>query len=278
MKLVRTTAGIMAARPFIFVFPAAVAFIYCVVDMYNPLTAILFGLGSLTGGNLSESVISFLQIVLDPAYLPLFAGAAAILVIIVTLVGAFLLGGYFNILNNALTGLPRTENEFLRGVRKYYSRMLRINLVILLTGLVLIVFLLVAAVPSVVLSRAVFTDRPGLMAAALFVDALTVMVLLFGFLFFSTYMAFWYPAAFNAAKQPFKLARRVVNSSFWRISGRFILFVLFLAAESFFLKSKSQSIAAFVADWLFKTGFFVLFATYLFGKFHSLTQEKRSGE
>jgi hypothetical protein len=264
MRSFRTAIGVIIRRPFIIIFSAAVALVYCAVSSINPVVPILLGLGRVTGGNAFESVISFLQILFEPGvilpgllFIFCFAVAAG-------LVAGLLLPGYMSVIRNSLEGAGESGKEFTLGLKKYFLKIWLISSRVIFLSAIFIIFMLVSSVPAIIITRSALTDKPDFLLAAIFVDVLTAGVVLFSSMFFRAYMLFWYTAAYDPLKRPFLRAKRFVDENFWGIMGSLLVFdAVFLAFQ--LLRSLIGSpILAFAAEWIFTAAYASMLTTFVF--------------
>jgi len=251
-------------RPGAMVIFSMVLLAYSIVGYYNPIPTILLGLSSITSGSVFESIVSYLQILIDSKIVPLAIISILLLTVIVSLVIALFLSGYFYSLNNMIMGKKKARGEYAQGLKKYFSRVLLITLRVVFFGVLFIVFMMVATIPAAVVTRAALNGNQEIAFAAIFVDILTVGVLFFGCMFFRTYMFFWYPAALNCEKDCFIVAKRVVDRCFWFILRTFLLFDVILIAFEFAMFKIGNNLVTLIVGWLFRTVFYILFINYIF--------------
>lgn len=264
MDTLRCTMQMLRKRPGVIIIFSIVLLAYQVVGYYNPIPAILYGLNTITRGNMLESVVSYLQILMDPKIIPIMIAAILAFSIVVSLAMGLFLSGYFYCINNTITGKKKTKGEFMEGLKGYFSRILTISLRVTIFGFAFIIFMMVSAIPAVVITRAAFTGRSDLILAAIFVNILTIGVIFFGMMFFRAYMFFWYPAAINCDKSFFVIAKRVVDRCFWDIVRTFVAFdVVFIGFEYAMLRI-GRSPGTLVINWVFKTIFFLLYINFIF--------------
>jgi len=254
-------------RPFIIWFFGIAALIFCIFDSFNPVIPILFGLGKITKGDISESIISFLQIMLEPGILATLLLAVAAVSIAGAIAAGLVFSGYFYIIKNAVGGEAKGKGEYLTGLRKYFVRVSFINFRVLIFGLLYLLFMMVVLVPAIVVTKAALSDKPQYMLAAVFIDILTAGVWFFGVMFFRAYTLFWYPAAVAGEEKAFSAGRNFANRHFWRITVRFIIFdIVFIVFQLLLMNIKIEFLA-FIIYWLFVTVFFSFFTTYIFSLF-----------
>lgn len=264
MKLIKTTGKIVKRRQGLLITVLALTLAFLVINSYNPLFGLLMGINTITKGDIMHSIISALQILSDPSFIPTVVAIIIGISVIGSLIAGLLFSGFFYMLNNALSGKEKVKGEFRSGVKKYFKRVALISIRIILIGFLLVVFLSIATIPAIVITKAATPQKPELIASAVFVNFLTILVLFFGMMFFKIYALFWYPAAINAQGKYFTAGKKAADLNFWRVVGRFIIFdAVFVLVELIFWKL-GDSLITFLANWLFMTGFILLYITYVF--------------
>jgi hypothetical protein len=264
MKNTRSTIQIIKKRPIILWLMAIITFTYLLIDKYNPIMPILFGLGRVTGGNIFEGIVSFIQLIVDPAILPYVLAALVGISIVASILLGIFFSGYFNILNNAIVGAPRVKREFSSGVKNHSIKLIFVTFRVIFLGLLLFLFMGVASIPAVVLARMRTVENGGLNIPSLLIITLTAMVLYFLFAYFRTYVLFWYPSVIKKIKKPFLTARKLVNENFWSLVAGYIIFDAILIAFFIMLGKTKNATQIFIAKWIFLTFFIILHASYTF--------------
>ena len=261
-------------RPFTACFAAAATLVCCLINRYNPVIAVLTGLNKVTGGDIFENVISFLQIIMEPrtframlAFLPGISIAASLL-------AGLILSGYLNVVDSALEEKQKTGKEFINGLKKYFISIARVSFAVTFSGLILLVFLMVASVPAIIITKGALSDKPDLLIGAVFVDIITVSVIFFALMFFRAYMFFWYPSLFHNRKKAFSTGKYLANRHFWGIAARYLVFDVVFIAALLLITQISHPFVSFAAGWIFTAAFSTLFATYVFSLFRHLRMKK----
>jgi len=280
---------ILFGRPFLILFMSAMALVYSVFE-YNMVLPLAFGFTAIGVGNMLESAMSFIQLVFglitSPGILSggiiYFAGG----LVISALAAGALLSGFLYVLNNTINGSPRASGEYIHGLKTYFSRISAVTLVIISSTVLYILFMMIVSVPAITVTRAAASGRLELFAGAVVTDVVTLGVLFFGCMFFRIYTLFWYPSSINYGKGAFIIAKRIADSNFWSITGRFILFDLvfillqgaLLAGKLFIMHQESMNpvytLAILGLDWIFKTVFFGSFIVYIFSAFKAYNEAK----
>lgn len=272
----------MFKRPFILLFFAAVTLAGLLINYYNPVSAVISGISSFGVGDFFTSIVSFIQLVTglltDPAVLVKGGLILLGLLVLFAVLAGIILSGLLNTVNNALEGKPGEKGEFLRGVGKSFLRMSFASFWVGLLGFLFLLCMLVAAVPSVILTKTWTAGKPELMFPSVLLDVLTFFVLFFCCLYFRVYMFYWFPAKLYAGKGAFRLGKRTADLGFWRLAGGFIAFDIVFIAFRFLITRAGGFISSRVSgllsvllpslvNWIFLTAFFTAFVFYVLASF-----------
>lgn len=276
MGAFKNAVFIMFRRPFIVLFISIITLALCAIDAINPFLKILFNYSGIMGGSFFESFVSSLQIILTPSFILSGLLLAAGLFLIISIATGILFSGYFNVINNSLDGKPKFKGEFFYGLKKFFFKVATISFRVLLIGFILTIFLSVAALPAVVITRTLIIGKTGYLALTILVDIITAGVLFFGVMFFSIYMSFWYPAAINLESKAYSVGKRTADSYFWPIVGKFLFFDIVYLIMMFFLTYGGKMFSPqliFIINWVFKTFFFAAFITFVFSSYKILRED-----
>jgi hypothetical protein len=234
-------------------------------------------------GSPFDDYINIIQFAIDTILVPQTAVkiilALIVLVVAVALIFALLLSGYFNILSNAVQGKSKNEkSEFIAGVKKYFLRMVSLNLWTLCAAILFIIYILIASIPAAIIIDNAFSGTVNIIAGIL-LFIITILVLFFSFAFIRQYIAFWYPAALVYNKNHFKIAKKISNSNFWTLLSRFIVFDIvivlfdciyvianFSLANAQIVSGAASNILLFV-NIIFKTIYIALLVCFVFYSF-----------
>ncbi len=267
MNLFKLTLQSAGKRPVVIILPALLALVLSAINLYNPVLPVVLGVSSATGGSFFDGMISALQLLMDPAIIPVIAIFLAGVVVVVSLLAGILLSGYFHIVGNTLAGVEKTKSDFAAGMKKYLWKIFFVTLrAVLILGMIILI-MIISAVPAIIISRAAATTRPELMLAAVFLDILTAGVVFFGLMFSQVYLFYWYPAVIKDIRKPFRSAKRLVDSNFWQIVARFILFDAAFVVFAYLVIITSSAILKLLLGWIFATAFIVLLVIYIFHSF-----------
>jgi len=280
MKVLGKAVQAIMRRPFILVYFGFIALVYSIIDTWNPLTALLMGFNRLGKGDLLDMIIYSIQIFLNIMSNPQTALKALIVFIFILLFVSIVIGlifsGYFNIVNNAVAKKEKYKGEFFEGIKKFFLRISFVSLRAVLASIAILIVTLVASVPAVIVTKSWLSGRADLTVVAAFVDVITIGIIFLIFMFYVTYISFWFPASVNNNKRWFLTGKENADKFFWKISFRYIVFIaVFLVCHFFLAKINVNSadvdftmnikkFAGFIANWVFNTLFFGLFITYVF--------------
>jgi hypothetical protein len=279
MGAVRKALNIILKRPFIICFTAIITLIYCVVDYFNPVTQLIMGFNRIGKGDFLESIIYSIQILSNSVLTTrnFFRDAAYFFIILAALsiILGVMLSGFFNILNKAVEGAPKSGRDFFHGIKKYSIRTALVFFRIILIGIMVFVLMLIATVPAVIVTKAWVSGKVELIAVMAFLDVITFGVLIFGLMFYVIYITFWLPSSINYRKGAFFIAKKVADLDFWRIFVFYIVFGLaFLVSHMIITYLNAHltgtvvvTVILFIVNWLIKTLFFCIFLTYIFWAF-----------
>lgn len=265
--LQQTSAGIIVSKPFILIFWAAVMLLTSIGGYLLPVFRSVVELGSLSGSNAIETVMSFVQLLYEYTQRGTLVIISSVILLMVlflmSVLGSVIFSGYFNVLNNIVTGKTQ-KSPFKEGIRQFFNRIFTMNFIFSVLSLVLFLILIAAMVPALVITNAITSKGKEMIPAVLFVDTVTGLVFVFAVLFFRVYMFYWFPAVINGVKKPFKTAKEIVNRNFWRIAGIFLLFDGVFLSVQWFLTRHDDNLFFVLLKWIFLTCFFALFSTYVF--------------
>lgn len=269
-------------RPALFVILGVLTFLYCYIE-YSFIMPIVFGISIFKTGNIFDSIMYFIQMVLN--YLPNISPISIVFIflaiIAISLVAGIVLSGTLNVLNSALIDSDKGKKVFSKGIQKHYLKVSRITFLSILYSVLFAIFIVVVSVPAIVITSAAITEKPELMNVAYILDSITVGILFFSVMFFKIYILFWYPAAMNQDKKLFERGKRAADDSFWSIVLRFIgydLLIVVFQLGLFYINnvlSKNESVVSeFISvivlifiNWIFKTVILISILSFVFSKF-----------
>ncbi len=245
------------------------------IDNFNPLTNIFLKWSTLSGGDIFQSIVIMLQIVLKVVMNVQGIILLAAFLVAVSICIGIIFSGYFGMVNNALEGKPKERGEFTSGIKRFFFRIFLMSFAFLFLTVVFAVFILVASVPAMVITNAALSGSPELLITAVVIDFITLSVVFLGFMFFRTYMSFWYPAAMTYGAKAFIMGKRTADGYFWGLVSRFIAFDIIFILFQLIIMGISGTIAALIIKWIFYTAFFSVLITYVFAAFKILSVKNK---
>ena len=289
METISTAIRLLAKRPSILVLAITLSIILCVVE--NLFMTLFYGITMFRTGSPFDDYINIIQFLIDTVFVPQTAVriilALVIFVLVAALILALMLSGCFNILINAVEGRAKKErNEFLEGVRKYFFRMISVNLWTISAFVLFCIYVVIATIPAAIFIDNAFSGAVNIVAGIL-IFIITIAVLFFSYAFFRQYIAFWYPAAFVYNKNHFKIAKKISDNNFWTLLSKFIIFdiliilfdALYVVATFSLAGAQSMSGAAssilLIVNIIFKTIFIALLVCFVFSSFKSCSDKSQ---
>lgn len=223
MKGLAETIRPLVKRPGFTVVVSVFMLVYCWIE-YNFILPLVSGFSYFSSGNVLNSIIHSIQLMFGVIFngKNILYGLAAL--VFAALVMGFFMSGSMYSLNRALQEKDLSKGEFIKGVRKYFFRVFWISAKVLLLTFLFLIFVLLVAVPSIVVTNAYINGKEELFTLVLAFDLITPGVLFFAFMFFRIYMLFWYPAAVNLVGKFFSVGKYVADTCFWHMVSRMILF------------------------------------------------------
>lgn len=278
METLKNAVRILSKRPSILILTIILSTIICVVEYL--FVILFFGITMLKTASPFDAYINIIQFVINTIIVPETAVkiiiALVFLVLSVALIFALLLSGYFNILNRAVSGKSKERgSEFILGVKKYFLRMVSLNLWTLCSTIIFIIYVLIASIPAAIFIDNALNGEINIVIGVLFF-ILTILVLFFSYAFFRQYIVFWYPSALIYEKNHFKMAKKISNINFWGLLSKFIvldivlvLFDVIYITSNFSNASGSGTINTIllVINIIFKTIYIALVVCFVFDSF-----------
>ena len=227
-------------------------------------------------GEIFQSIISILQWVLKLIVTPKVVIILFVSVLFISLVLGLTLSGCFNILNHFMAKKSKVRGgNFADGVRKYFLRIWGMTFVSLCVCLLFALFILIATVPALIVTKAAMSGKSGMFLTAVLVDLITAGVVFFGVIFFRIYIVFWFPSAMMNDKRAFSTGKRIADIYFWALVRRFLALDILFVLCQFFLINMADSILSFAAKWVFYSIFLAFSITYTFALFHGYYEKQR---
>lgn len=281
MGTLNNAIHLLTKRPSILVLTVILSTVICLVE--NLFMTLFYGITMFKTGSPFDDYINIIQFVIDTISVPQTAVkiimALVVIIVVVALVLALLLSGYFSILNNAIEGKSKKKgSEFIHGVKKYFLRMISLNLWTLCSIVLFGIYVLISSIPAAIFIDNAFSGDINIIAGIL-LFIITILVLFFSFAFFRQYIVFWYPAALVYNSNHFKMAKKISNINFWTLLSRFIVFDIvilvfdtlyiftnFSLANSLVVSGMTNNILLFI-NIIFKTIYIALLVCFVFYSF-----------
>lgn len=266
MDIIKTTVHAVTRRPFILLMVAALMLAAVVLNAFVPVLAILIGVVKMTSGGVLESLLSLLQMLIDPGVLPALLIFLGVTTLLVSLLSGLLLPGYLAVVDDTLAKAEhkrKTKSIFLEGMKSNFFKFFFMTIKTMVMAVLLTIFLIVASVPAIIATRAALTTKPNLMVGALFIDFVTAGVLFMSSSFFQSYVYMWYMAASKGEKKPFKAGKAVADRRFWSLVLNLFLFGLVFAIIIYIIYLSDNRALRYIAGWAFATAFYTTLAVYL---------------
>jgi len=266
MDIIKTTVHAVTRRPFILLLIAVLMLAVGILNAFVPVMAILIGIVNMAGGGIIESLLALLQMLIDPGILPALTIFLGVMTLLVSIVGGILLPGYLSVVEDAISKGDRqfkTKSIFLKSLKGRFLKFFFMTLKTMVLAILLVIFLMVASVPAIIVTRAALTTKPNLMLGAMFIDFVTVGVLFMSSSFFQSYVYMWYMAASKGEKKPFKAGKAVADRRFWGLVLNLFLFGVVFAVMIYLIYLSNSRILRYMAGWAFATAFFTTLTVYL---------------
>ncbi len=287
MGIVNKAVHLIAKRPSVLLLTALLSTVVCVFEYF--FMTLFYGLTMFKTGSPFDDYVNIIQFVINTISVPETAVKIILALVIAVVAASLVLGlifsGCFNILFNAVQGNEKKAgSEFIQGVKKFFLRMISLNLWTLCAAFIFVIYALIAIVPAAIV---VDNSISGTMnpLAGIFLSLITAAVLFFSYTFFRQYIVFWYPSAIVHDKNHFKLAKKISDRNFWPLLSRFVAFdiilvlfdILYIVAN--FTLANTQIVSGtintilIVVNIVFKTIVFAILICFVFSSFKQCSDE-----
>lgn len=226
MGTISNAVHLLTKRPSILVLTIILSSVIGIVE--NLFITLFYGVTMFKMGSPFDAYINVIQFLVSAMLVPQTAVKVilvlVILVVAIALIFGLLLSGSFNILNNAVQGKVKKEgSEFIAGVKKYFLRMISLNLWTLSIIVLFSIYFFIASIPAAIFIDNAFSGTINIFAGIL-LFLITILVLFFSYAFVRQYLVFWYPSAMVYDKNHFKIAKKISDINFWPLLSKFIVF------------------------------------------------------
>lgn len=264
------------------------ALIYCIIEYYVFFPVVL-SLSVFKSGNILEIVIYVIQF----AFKYLFKVEYLIYGLIGIIASGLLFGVVFSAvfysLNNFFSkkahpkdGIFKVEflkSQYLTGVKQHFGKMTFISTFTILYTILFTAFMVVVTIPAVAVLRGQMEGKIDFLPLAIMLTVITAIVLFFGFMFYRTYILFWYPAAFNFKRKIFAIGKKAADTFFWEIvcflaifdMGFWLFQSMLIFLNSLLIGGQGIGILRFLIlillNWIVKSVLFTTLIVFVFSKF-----------
>jgi len=242
---------------------SAIMLLAAVFNAFIPVVAMIVGILNMTGGSFFDSILSILHMLIDPENIPAILVILAAVTLIASLAGGLLLPGFLLIVDDGLSKGKKRKGLFTEGVKKYFFKFTIMTLKTVPITILLFMFLFVASIPAIIVTRAATTTSRDLLIAAIFMDFVTIGTFFMGLSFFSAYIYMWYIAASTGEEKAFLTGKAVADSVFWSISLDLLVFDIVFAVTIYLIYLSESQLFRYVSGWIFTSAFFTTLAVYL---------------
>lgn len=290
MGTINNAVHLLTKRPSILVLTIILSTIIGIVE--NIFITLFYSVTMFKTTSPFDAYINVIQFLVNTMLVPQTAAkvilALVIAVVSIALIFGLLLSGYFNILNNTVQGKDKKEgSEFIAGVKKYFLRMISLNLWTLCTLILFIIYIFIASIPAAIFIDSAFNGSINIFAGIL-LFIITIFVLFFSYAFVRQYLVFWYPSAMVYDKNHFIMAKKISDINFWQLLSKFIIFdIVALIFEAIYIIANfSLANAQIVSDVtnnvlliiniIFKTIYIALQVCFVFSSFNQCNKKYRN--
>ncbi|AEY64669.1 hypothetical protein [Clostridium sp. BNL1100] len=290
MGIVNKAVHLIAKRPSVLLLTALLSTVVCVFEYF--FMTLFYGLTMFKTGSPFDDYVNIIQFVINTISVPETAVKIILALVIAVVAASLILGlifsGCFNILYNAVEGKEKKAgSEFVQGVKKYFLRMISLNLWTICAFVIFIVYALISIIPAaIVVDNSISGSMNPL--AGIVLSIITAAVLFFSYTFFRQYIVFWYPSAMVHDKNHFKLAKKISDRNFWPLLSKFVAFditlvlfdILYIIAN--FTLANTQVVSGtintilIVINIVFKTIVFAILICFVFSSFKKCSDDYKN--
>jgi len=278
MDMIRDAIQAVAKRPFILVLVSAVMLAAAIFNIFIPVMAMIVGIIKMTGGGFFDSILSVIQVLIGPSSLLTMLITLAVLALLLSAAAGLLLPGYILIVNDGLNKGRKIKGLVTEGIRNNFLKFFVMTLKTTLITAAFVIFLLISAVPAIIVSKAAFGTKPDLMLGAVFIDIVTICVFFLCLSFFRIYISMWYAAAAFNEEKPFKTGKGAGDRCFWSMAMSYLGFDTVFFAVIFLIYQSSSQIFRYGAGWVFTSLFFAALAVFIVRSYRNSSIEKDRDE
>ncbi|NTV88740.1 MAG: hypothetical protein HGA22_00015 [Clostridiales bacterium] len=261
-----------ARRPSVIITPLVIMLVVSAMNIYIPVLPLVAGLGGMTGGSISEGMVSAIQMITSLDILPIIILIFVAFCLIGSLFGGLVFPWYFNTVDEAVRDKEKEEGY---GVitAKYFLPYFFITLRSLAFLVFYLVFLMIACIPAIIVARAVSLNGAGSVFPSLLLDFVTAAVLFFSAMFSRAYIIYWYPSELKHLNKPFTAGKHLADAHFWSISARLLVFDTAFLLYVYLTLTAKASLMKFLIGWIPGALFVALFVVFVFRTYNTYLSE-----
>lgn len=270
MNILQLTVKAVKKQPLILAVTGSAMLITGIINLFVPAMALVVGVINMTEGNILDSLMSIFHILLEPEIISTVLVILAAMILAASIIAGLVLPFFLLMVGNAIAKGEKKQRSivlFTEGLKKHFLKFFFMTMDVLALTVVLAVFLIVASIPAVVVTKLAITSKPDLMVGALFIDFITIVVAFFSFSFYKVYIFMWFAAASKGERKPFKTGKAVGDTRFWSITLGLLIFDLVFSAAIFLIYQSESQIFRYTAGWVFATAYFTVLSVYIIQTF-----------
>jgi hypothetical protein len=277
LDFIKAIAKTITKRPSVPVSVGAVMLAAAVFNTLIPVMAMIVGIINMTGGGFFDSVMSIIQLLIDPGNLPAILTTAAVFALLASVVSGLLLPGFLLAVDDGLATGKKEKGLFARGIKRCFFRFFLMTLGLSFFTVLLGAFLLVAAIPAVIVTKSAVSTNPDLAVVAIFIDLVTLAAFIICLSFYKIYVYMWYIAAAKGEKRPFAAGKAVAGRIFGKAVPQLLGFDVICAVVIYLIYLNESQVLRYALGWVFTTAFFTALAVYLVRLYNTGSEREREG-
>lgn len=276
MAFLKTTYTCFLKRPSLLIYSAIVAFLYSLIQIFNPVTGFLQNMGVSQSDKWTDSMVYIskeIYSLANLAYLiPLFLLAAVILAALTGLVTS----GFMNLYYETLEGSrEKTFPLILEGLKKGFIKVsiVYVEFYIAVTAIILLTPL--ASVPAIILKQKAIENGSSNIFVNEILPIMTIAVIFLALAMVAMAFIFRFPSLFFFKKRPIEKSKNVISTAYWRhFAGVALILALFIGGEIMLLGFDSI-FWEMVVGWIIRTILFIATGALAFSGYYVMLQKFR---
>jgi hypothetical protein len=276
MAFLKTTYTCFLKRPSLLIYSAVVAFLYSLIQIFNPVTGFLQNMGVSQSEKWTDSMIYISKEIYslsNLAYLiPLFLLAAVLLATVTGLVTS----GFMNLYYETLEGSrEKTFPLILEGLKKGFIKVsiVYVEFYIAVTAIILLIPL--ASVPAIILKQKAVENASSNIFINEILPIMTIAVIFLALAMVAMAFIFRFPSLFFFKKRPIGKSKNVISTAYWRhFAGVAMILAMFIGNEIMLLGFDSI-FWEMVVGWIIRTILFIATGALAFSGYYVMLQKFR---